>query len=188
VTLLKDISSGCIITTNFDQVIEEVIGRGAIEGYMHGKQTPNKFFPKLKKGERCLLKLHGDAEDPDSYIFTEEQYNYAYGCETYFDFRTSLSQVLRQIFISHSLLFLGCSLEQDKTLQLFKEVSNSGGFVIPDHFAILSEPPDLEHRNRKKRQLLEMNIKPIWYPKGEHQFVEKYLQLALAIADGHITF
>ena len=185
IMLLPKISRGCMITTNFDCVIETVIGKGNLDGYMHGVQQGNKFVPKLIKGDRCILKLHGDAEDHATYVFTGEQYKDAYGAP--FDFSKPLPKALRQIFISHSLLFLGCSLEQDKTLELFKCVCEDRQFEIPDHFAILSEPEGTEKKNQKEGRLLEMKIRPIWYPAGQHDFVEKYLHLAIEIAEGRIT-
>ena len=132
---------GCVITTNFDPVIEAAFkkcGREPFDGYMHGVQAGNKFVPKLIKGDRCILKLHGDAEDHDSYIFTKRQYADGYGDP--FDFTKPLPRALRQIFVSHSLFFLGCSLESDKTLELFTHVCDQGDFEIPNHFAILPEP------------------------------------------------
>jgi hypothetical protein len=34
----------------------------AFDGYIHGTQQHN-FFSRLVRGQRCLLKLHGDADD-----------------------------------------------------------------------------------------------------------------------------
>ena len=83
-----------------------------------------------------MLKLHGDASQPDTYVFTEEQYRQGYG-EGEIDFRLQLPKALRQVYVSHLLLFLGCSLAQDKIMDLFKQVKDEGQFVIPEHFALL---------------------------------------------------
>ncbi len=85
-----------LLQTNFDGVIEKVIGKGHITGYMHGRQDGNKFSTKLVQGERCILKLHGDAEDHETYIFTTEQYREAYGEPI--DFTRPLPKALRQIY------------------------------------------------------------------------------------------
>jgi hypothetical protein len=185
IKLLPRFSHGCLITTNFDPVIEMVIGRGNLEGYMHGTQQGNKFVPKLIKGDRCILKLHGDAEDYDTYIFTESQYTEGYGSP--FDFKKPLPRALRQIFVSHSLLFLGCSLEKDRTLDLFQKVIDDKEFEVPDHFAILPEPSGAESKNQKEGRLLALKIRPLWYPSGEHEFVERYLALAVDMAEGRIN-
>jgi hypothetical protein len=184
VTLIPKISKGCLITTNFDSVVESVVGRGNLEGYMHGLQQGNKFVPKLIKGDRCILKLHGDAEDHETYVFTDEQYKDGYGDP--FDFTKPLPKSLRQIFVSHSLLFLGCSLEQDKTLDLFSEVLRDGQFEVPDHFAILPDPQGIESKSQKESRLINLKIRPLWYPTGEHEFVEKYLKLAVDIVEGRL--
>lgn len=187
VLLLPRISKGCVITTNFDNVVETVMG--SFDGYMHGMQPGNKFVPKLMKGDRCLLKLHGDAEDPRTYVFTGQQYVDGYGSP--FNFSKPLPRALRQIYISQSLLFLGCSLEQDKTLELFSHVKSEGqskgeNFDIPDHFAILPEPSDAALRNQKEARLSAMDIRTLWYPKDNREFVEGVLQLAIATIDGRI--
>jgi len=185
--LLKRICSGCVITTNFDNVIESVCG--LFEGYMHGVQAGNKFVSKLMKGDRCILKLHGDAEAAESYIFTGKQYLDGYGSPL--DFSKPLPRALRQIFISQSLLFLGCSLDQDKTLELFQQVRDDGRkqgahFEIPDHFAILPKPKAKSKETSKESQLSALGIRPLWYPEGKHQYVEKVLNLVIATVDGRI--
>jgi len=184
IALLDKVSNGCLITTNFDSVIETVIGKGHLEGYMHGLQQGNKFIPKLIKGDRCILKLHGDSEDNETYIFTQDQYENGYGNP--FDFSKPLPKALRQIFIGQSLVFLGCSLEQDRTLELFADVLNDNKFETPDHFAILPEPNGAESKNHKENRLIDLKIRPIWYPVNEHEFVEKYLKLAIDIVDGRL--
>lgn len=184
ITLLPKISHGCLITTNFDSIIEEVVGRGSLEGYMHGLQQGNKFVPKLIKGDRCILKLHGDAEDHETYVLTEGQYRNAYGDPL--DFTKPLPKALRQIFVSHSLLFLGCSLEQDKTLELFNAVYSDSQFEIPDHFAILPEPKTATAKRKKESRLINLKIRPLWYPRDNHDFVEKLLKLAIDMVDGRL--
>lgn len=193
VGLLPKICDGCIITTNFDDIIETVFNKDQkpIEGYMHGTQTQNQFAAKLIQGERCILKLHGTVNDPETYIFSKAQYNKAYGDNDSFDYTKPLAKTLRQIFVSHSLLFLGCSLEKDRTLGLFQDVVDSKAFDIPDHFALLLKPSDHEKYLAKEELLQKMKIRPIWYQvisseegKSDHSGLEKLLKLAIDSAAG----
>jgi hypothetical protein len=185
VTWLPRFCFGCVITTNFDPVIETVFEK-RFEGYMHGVQAANKFVPKLIKGERCILKLHGDAEDLDSYVFTKNQYLNAYGEP--FDFKKPLPKALRQIFVSHSMLFIGCSLETDKTLELFTHVIERSDFEIPTHFAFLPLPGSAckETKAQKENRLLKLHIHPIWFPEKEFRLVDGYLRLLIDISSGRI--
>jgi hypothetical protein len=187
VTLLPRIAHGCIVSTNFDDGLEEAFKLAGLtfDGYMHGTQQHN-FFSRLVRGQRCLLKLHGDADDPQTYILTRSQYLDAYGEPL--NFQRSLPKALRQIFISNSLLFLGCSLEQDRTLDLFRRVKQQSEFEIPDHYALLPLPENLQIRQQKEASLLELNIQPLWYPSGEHEYVESLLRLVLDVADKRISF
>ncbi len=148
---------------------------------MHGIQNKNKFVTDLIKGDRCILKLHGSVGEEESYIFTQSQYNSSYGNPI--NFELPLPKTLRQIYISHSLLFLGCSLEQDRTLELFQTIKNEGHFEIPQHFAILSQPSDPTRKREKENYLREINIKTLWYPTDEHENVGKILNLAVDLSN-----
>lgn len=199
VRLLPELANGCIVTTNFDTVIEDLFReRGhPLDGYMHGTQTGNNFVQRLLRGERCILKLHGDAGQTNTHVFTQVQYQEAYGGAggEPFAFQNQLPRALRQIFISHSLLFLGCSLEQDKTLDLFKSVVDDAAFEIPDHFALLNEPATLQERARKEARLLQLRIRPLWYTtpydaegKPDHSLLEQILRLAITVARRQVVF
>ena len=96
----------------------------------------------MVRGDRCLLKLHGDAESDATHILTEQQYESAYGSSPAFNFQKPLPKALRQIYISQSLLFLGCGLDQDWTMDLFKAAKESDAYQVPNHYAVV-EAPDL---------------------------------------------
>ena len=187
IEFLPDIAGGCIITTNFDRLIEETYLKRnkPIEGYMHGIQDGNKFVTNLIQGERCILKLHGNVGDQKTYIFSQQQYNDAYGENI--DFTKPLAKTLRQIFVSNSLVFIGCSLEQDRTLDIFSEIVKNNEFEIPYHFAILNEPNSHAEKKEKENLLLEMNIRPIWYEidsNGEHTKLEELLKYIADCSNG----
>ncbi|MDO8414200.1 MAG: SIR2 family protein, partial [Gallionellaceae bacterium] len=187
ILLLPRFAQGCIVTTNFDDAIEKTYEKdaGKFEAYMHGTQDHN-FFQRLVRGDRCLLKLHGDAENFATHILTKAQYEEAYGEP--FDFHKPLPKALRQIYISQSLLFLGCSLDQDWTLELFKKAKEEDAYQIPNHYAILPAPTDEQVRQQKTSTLLALNIHPFWYPDGQHDYVEKLLQLVVAVTEKRVAY
>ena len=187
IVLLPRIAKGCVITTNFDDAIEQIFRRDGMEfhGYMHGTQEHN-FFPRLVRGDRCLLKLHGDADNPVTHILAETQYADAYGNP--FDFHKPLPKALRQVFVSQSMLFLGCSLEQDWTLELLEQSRQADEYAIPNHYCILEAPDDAQARQHKETRLLTLNIQPLWYPAHQHEYVERYLQLVVDVIERHISY
>jgi len=185
--LVPRFAKGCVITTNFDDAIEQTYRRDNVEfpAYMHGTQEHN-FFPRLVRGDRCLLKLHGDADNPATHILTQAQYDAGYGNP--FDFHKPLPKALRQVFVSQSLLFLGCSLDQDWTLELFEKAKQADEYAIPNHYAILPAPEDPQAKQQKETRLLTLNIQPLWYPEGQHEFVGRYLQLIVDVAEKRISY
>lgn len=185
--LLPRIAKGCVITTNFDDAIEQTYRNVGVEfdAYMHGTQEHN-FFPRLVRGDRCLLKLHGDADNPVTHILTRAQYADGYGDP--FDFRKPLPKALRQLFVSQSLLFLGCSLEQDWTLELLEKAKQAEEYAIPSHYAILPAPDNAQSKQHKATRLLTVNIQPLWYPAGQHDFVERYLELIVDVTERRISY
>jgi hypothetical protein len=184
---LPRLGKGCVVTTNFDDAIEETyrLGQAEFGAYMHGTQDHN-FFQRLVRGDRCLLKLHGDAENSATHILTTAQYNVAYGEPL--DFQKPLPKALRQIYISNSMLFLGCSLDQDLTLELFRAVKAEDEYAIQRHYAILSAPADNQVRIEKTNRLLSLQIQPIWYPDGRHDMVEKVLSYLVDVAERRVPF
>lgn len=196
IKLLPRLCAGAMVTTNFDTLIEEWFkskGAPEFDGFLFGLQQDSNFVQKLLKGDRCLLKLHGDASQPNTYVFTEDQYKQGYGDDE-IDFRLQLPKALRQIYISHSLLFLGCSLIHDKTMELFKHVKDEGQFVIPEHFALLSQSVtdngeiDLEYKQVTEDRLLEIGIRPIWYSSNNHhKMLTQLLELAVNVAENRVA-
>lgn len=191
IELIPLLTDGCVITTNFDKLLEGIFEnrRRPFQGFMHGIQLHSGFASKLVQGSRCILKLHGTFDANETYIFSKQQYNDAYGHDC-LDYSKPLAKVLRQIFISHSLVFIGCSLEQDRTLELFLDVVNSNVFDIPNHFAFLPEV-DGAAKVQKETLISEANIKPIWYQvdlnedgSQNHDQLEKLLSFAIDCANG----
>lgn len=187
VTLLPKLANGCVVTTNFDDAIEKTYDRAnqKFEHYMHGAQGHN-FFSRMLRGDRCILKLHGDAETRDTHVLTREQYEAAYGQPC--NFSKPLPKAIRQIFVAQSLLFLGCSLEQDWTMDLFAAAIDGGGFEVPVHYAVLPAPAEDAARRQKEARLIRLNIQPLWYPAGNHTMVHQLLELAVDVIQRRVSF
>ena len=187
VLCLPEIASGCVITTNFDNLIEKVFAESGkpIDGYMHGSQTENNFAVNLIKGDRCILKLHGDSANTATYVFSTQQYDRAYGNPL--DFNKPLARALRQIYVSHTLLFVGCSLEQDRTLDLFRTVVHSKLFDIPIHYALIEKKGTSAQFASKLRRLDQLSIRPIWVQKADFPMIDRLLSLALAVSKKRVS-
>jgi hypothetical protein len=165
-------SRGFVLTTNFDRALEQAFenaGR-SFEDVVLGRQGVN-IRRQLHEGRRVCFKLHGDVHRGETRVLTLSEYNEAYGSPKV-EFTRALPRNMRQVFTSNPLLFVGCSLHADRTLDLFKAIADQEieeGAELPRHHAIL-EFPDSDVADRE-RFLTDRGIFPIWYPKGEHEYV-----------------
>ena len=158
-------NSGLIVTTNYDRVIEKIFSA-------HSKQLvvahPGHFEAlnrALGDNELLLFKMHGDICEPDtSVILTGEQYDKAYS-------NPKLRETLKRIITCKTMLFLGCSLINDRYLDYFIDSPLSG----TRHFAII---PCEQSLISERRTYLENKylIQSIIYPNDEHQCVYEILK------------
>lgn len=163
-----------VMTTNFDRVLEEVYDRCHVKfGKIVSPYEPDILAQIRQTNPHCLFKLHGDI-GPDTYdigrlVFTQEQYDAAY------NFDGSLMKELSLWFQNKRLLFLGCSLMQDKTMDVLQQVTEKNPGL--DHYAILAcEPSEI---GRRSRELGKQRISAIYYPDGRHEAVRVILERLL---------
>ena len=163
-----------VITTNFDRVLEEVYDRLHKKfGKIITPYEPDLLAQSRQNNPHCLFKLHGDIgpdiHDIDRLIFTQTQYDRAYASDG------PLMQELPQWFQSKKLLFLGCSLAKDKTMDVLQQVMSKNSGL--DHYAILACAP--EDISRRCIEMGKWGISAIYYPNKRHEAVRVILERLL---------
>jgi hypothetical protein len=73
-------------------------------------------------------------------------------------------------------------------VELLERAKQGDEYAIPNHFAILPAPEDAQAKQQKTTRLLTLNIQPLWYPAGQHEFVERYLQLIVDVTERRINY
>lgn len=168
---LPFIFKSAVITTNFDSVIKRCYEKinSPFEEELLGKDAVN--FPKLLGGnKRVLVKLHGKASSSHNRVFTKSEYD-----SHYFN-SEELRNVIKAL-TTKSLLFLGCSLTVDRTIQAIKDIVQERGVEsVPRHYAFLKLRPT-DNKIQRNKQLNEANIYPIWYEDDHEECVEALLEL-----------
>ena len=170
--------TGLVITTNFDRVLEDLYLRRSkkpIEVVTPKQQDRLAQF--RQNGAQCLFKLHGDigkdAVALDDLVFTGEQYD-----DKYRD-GGLLVQELTRCFENRRLLFLGCSLNADRTMEVLKHVCKAQPGIR--HYAILGckkgEVP------KRLAELYRQGIEAIFYDDSNHDAVRVILERLLEDTD-----
>ncbi|WP_423152507.1 SIR2 family protein, partial [Pseudomonas viridiflava] len=93
----------------------------------------------MYSGSNYLLKLHGGIDEPRNRVLTLDEYNAGYGASG-IDYDFPIPSLLKKIFGSFSVVFMGCSLISDRYLSVLKELYGSHQEYMPRHFAILNTP------------------------------------------------
>ena len=173
ISLLPYLFPNLVLTTNFDQALETVYQESGhpFAGVLHPGQ-PELLVQFLRaNGNQGLLKLHGTIIgsniDYSKIVFTLRQYDHHYSPGS------ELGAALADCYRQKMMLFLGCSLEKDRTMEVLRKVWKKG----QTHYAILNCP-----RAQRDARLLEldaMGIRAIVYPKGRHEAVRVILEKLL---------
>jgi hypothetical protein len=161
VRLLPALFPNLIVTTNLDDILENIFRRSGTDfsQVLVGRDVAR--FRRLKShSERFLLKLHGDYSHPGSRVLLSSEYEDAYGSGS------AAREELALIYRGNSVLFLGSSLGPDRTVRLVREVAG-GDESMPRHYAFLALPDSGGVPIDRERFLTERGIYPIWYD-GPH--------------------
>ncbi|MBU1620491.1 MAG: SIR2 family protein [Gammaproteobacteria bacterium] len=173
---IAELFKDTLITTNYDRLLEQVFDTGNASAVQVINGVTAMAQPEPDK--TTIIKIHGDIKHPAQCILGKAQYDQAYGAK-HLDFNLPIPKALRYYFRNSSLLFIGCSLRNDRTIQVFKEVkSQAGDYSFPQHFAIEQAPEIPEEFIARNSELLRLGITAIWYPKGRYELVEAILRHA----------
>lgn len=161
VRLLPALFPKLALSTNLDDVLETayVAVDKRFDEVLVGPRI-EQYRKLTTSSKRVLLKLHGDCHQPEGRVLGVAEYEAAYAANA--PTREALALVCR----SRVLLWMGCSLEVDRTVTLMKEVV-SNDTAAPRHYAFLRLPKDDSLRVAREKSLAERKIFPIWYDELE---------------------
>jgi len=173
---LTELFTDTVITTNYDRLIEQAFDTGEENAFqvINGMNALEK--PAVDRV--TIVKLHGDIRNPARCILSKSQYDQAYGTDR-LSMTLPIPKLLSYYFKNSSLLFLGCSLNNDRTIQEFRAVKKSiGDADTPQHFSIEQAPEDEQKLVDRNAYLAQLGITAIWFEKDCFDYVENMLRLA----------
>lgn len=178
--LITELFTDTVITTNYDRLIEQAFDTGAKNGIQVINGMNALADPDTDRVS--IIKLHGDIGTPGQCILSKNQYDQAYG-EGAIDLTRPIPKLLEYYYKNSSLLFLGCSLNNDRTVQVFRAIKDGiqqrqRDIVIPQHFAIEQAPEAEQALIDRNAYLAGLGITGIWFEKNQFDCVEEMLRLA----------
>ena len=152
-----------IVTTNYDDMFEKVIGKKAIKSM--------KIFnaPALPLGDDVtgIVHIHGNVNEPSYMVVTDEDFGKAYLSESY------VSRFLVKLFENYTILFIGYSYNDVIVRYLTRAMTRNA--ICPRYILI-----DDTDGNWK-----ELGMQPILYPHKDYlRLNEAINQLGIRIGRG----
>lgn len=173
---LTELFNDTLITTNYDHILQQAYDTGDKNRIQLLDRTNILDNPDTSK--ITIIKLHGDIRQPANCIINKPQYDEAYG-NGCLDLSKPIPRVLKYHYQTSNLLFLGCSLNRDRTMEVFQAVKEELGDVDrPQHFSLESMPETEAELTDRNGYLLRFGITPIWFPKDSYDYIEQILRLA----------
>lgn len=177
--VVKLFSKRLILTTNYDKAIETAFNQ------VNNDTTFEILLPSSRKKDfvrvtkksfdtSVLYKFHGDIDRGwEDIIFTKSSYANAYGNNE----DTELDRNLSFCLLTHSILFLGCSLIRDRILNLLLDNKESYHFAFVACGSKNRNNFDCEEATveaiRKSRELDKIGIMPIFYPRFDRTCINE---------------
>jgi len=162
---IKEIDSKIVITTNFDKIYDNLCAEDGFVICDH-KDT-QKIVSNIKSPENLIIKAHGTIDDVNSMIFTGEQYYTSK--RKYVDFY----KLLEALFLTHTVIFLGYSLNDPDINLILENIINSSSQTNP-HYVVVKEGTPTQIREHWKRTY---NISCLEYGPSYDNFEENIVEL-----------
>ena len=165
-----------VITTNYDRVLEHVYQIENLK--FDGVFSPDSELAVMvgQQNLHCLFKIHGDIGretiDSRKLILSGKSYDRVYYPNS------ELVNTLKTFFKGKIMLFLGCSLKNDRTLDILKQVAEMD---MVSHYAILPSEKDVIDDN--VRFFGDRGIRAIYYDPAHHESVKTILEELLRGTD-----
>lgn len=170
IALLPELFQAEVFTTNFDYIATNAYANADLP-------FANEFCGERLRDARqrignvphCLLRLHGEADAADGRVLTSDEYDVAYNGNI------TLTGILGALLGPRSLLFMGSSLQSDRTYSALSEIKAAAPGSPTRHYAFLPLPSE-ENRAARRAFLSQAEIHPIYYPSQDHdQCIEDLL-------------
>jgi hypothetical protein len=124
--LLRDIPFAATLTTNFDDLLEQV-WPGLEEDVLTPRDT-DRLREMLARRSFFILKLYGTLQRPETLLLAPAEYAYATRRSVRF------AEVIQGLFVSRTLLFLGSSLEG---IEAYLNPLSLGSVSSRSHYALV---------------------------------------------------
>jgi SIR2-like protein len=167
--IILQLDSRIVITTNFDKIYERYCLGTSQDGYKIIPYNSDDIGDALRSDTRLIIKAHGTIDEISKMVFTKSEYHAAKRDYPQF------YNILRAIFLTHTCVFVGCSLDDPDVLLVLEEVRITASTQRPHYATVLAGQND--HYALKDWQMA-YNIKALEYQPNHAGLIDDLRTLA----------
>jgi len=157
--IILEIDPKIVITTNYDEIYDQYCKSGHAEsGYNICRYYEGFAVQNIRSQIRLVIKAHGCVTDATKIVLSRSSY---FSAKRNFP---GFYDLLDAIFLTNTLLFVGCSLN-DPDIQLVLENAYISAPSSHPHYALVEKT---RHPSIKSAIKKTHNIELIEYPRGKH--------------------
>lgn len=157
--LVNKLDPKIVVTTNYDDIYERYSSRGdAVNGYNVCNYYDTHALNDIRSTTRIILKAHGSISDPSRVVLSLADYFKARRDNPAF------FAVLDACFLTSTLLFIGCGLNDPDIGLLLENVNISAPSTHP-HYAVVES---VRHESIKRAFRETYNLHLLEYAVGQH--------------------
>ncbi|WP_431027809.1 SIR2 family protein [Lysinibacillus sp. LZ02] len=163
--ILHSLNIKIVVSTNFDKIYETYcIANGSKYSSGHvviNYKNTDDLIHNIKSYDNVIIKAHGSIDSPDGLIFTEDNY-YKSIRENHLFYK-----IFESLFLTHTVLFIGYSLNDPDINLLFNTAANTASEMTPHYVLTTSgtNPQLIKHHKQN------FNIEPIIYGDKHEQLI-----------------
>lgn len=126
---IVEIDSRIVLTSNFDKIYDTAANSILSGDVLVKSYRDNDIADIIRRPNRCIIKVHGSIDTPEDAIITRS--DYAMMRNKY----ASFYRLLDALFLTHTFLFLGCSMNDPDLRLLLEDYSRRFGKAKP-HYVV----------------------------------------------------
>ncbi len=158
-----------VITTNYDDILSVVYEES---GEKFTDTVLGFNAEEILSDRKSLIKIHGEYKGTNKRILTSNDY------KKYYTQEKSIEHCIMKFMMSNHMLFLGCSLNTDRTIRCMEKIRNECGEMrlLRQYAFLCSGNLDEATRVVRRQELQKSNIYPIWYDGDHDDDIEALLE------------
>lgn len=161
---ILQLDSRIVITSNFDKIYDRYCMSGDSGGaFKVISYYSTDLVDEIRSDVRLIIKAHGSIDDISKMVFTRAEYHKAKVEHPRF------YDILKAIFLTHTAIFIGCSMDDPDVLLLLEDVKITASAEKPHYVLIKKGSQDIFSVSDWRKTY---NISPLEYGPAHANLVD----------------